>query len=145
MLATLLRHMWKVTKKRIRLHIRWIHKRRGEHHHRSPGRCWHVPGTTASFVSTDTVNEGSDEEGFIEQIVSIQRETTSCHEALRTRWTGPTDFFPKDGFRLAPSHSGTGDAHNSHCVGRSEARKNTSRTTHPCNDGSAKNLLGTSS
>ena len=24
--------------------------------------------------------------------MSIQRETTACQEALRTRWTGPTDF-----------------------------------------------------
>ena len=56
-IATLLRHMWKVTKKRIRLHVRLIrrHRRCGEHHRRSPGRSWHAPGTTASVVATETV------------------------------------------------------------------------------------------
>ena len=48
MFATLLRHMWKVTKERIR--------RRGEQHRRSPGRCWHTPGTSASMEATDTVD-----------------------------------------------------------------------------------------
>ena len=35
---------------------------------------------------------GWDEEGFIKKVVSTQRETTVCQEALETRWTGPTDF-----------------------------------------------------
>ena len=38
------------------------------------------------------LNGGWDEEGFIEFLLSIQREMTACQEALRTRWTGPTDF-----------------------------------------------------
>ena len=35
---------------------------------------------------------GWDEEGLIKKVVSIQRETTVCQDALETRWTGPTDF-----------------------------------------------------
>ena len=30
-------------------------RRCGEQHHRSPGRCWYTPGTSASMVVTDTV------------------------------------------------------------------------------------------
>ena len=35
---------------------------------------------------------GRDEEGVIKKIVNIQRETTVCQDALKTRWNGPTVF-----------------------------------------------------
>ena len=57
-LSTLLRHMWKSEEEKNTtthsLDTR-THRRRGEHHRRSPGRCWHASGTTASVVATDTV------------------------------------------------------------------------------------------
>ena len=48
-LATLLRHMWKVTKKRIRLHIGWIHKRRG----RTPSQiAWQMLARARNYSIT---------------------------------------------------------------------------------------------
>ena len=35
---------------------------------------------------------GWDEEGFIKKVVSIQRITKVCDDAVETRWTDPTDF-----------------------------------------------------
>ena len=95
MLATLLRHMWKVTKQRLRLHIRWIRGHSGdvgsgiadrladvgarlEVQHRWGRRC--------------PLSGGWDEEGFITKVVSIQRKTTVCEEVLEAGWTGPTAF-----------------------------------------------------
>ena len=49
-LATLLCHMWKVTKERIRLHIRCI---RG--HTQATWGTAHAPGISPSVVATDTV------------------------------------------------------------------------------------------
>ena len=94
-LATLLGHMWKVTKQRLRLHIRWVRGHSGdvgngiadrladegtrrELEHRWWRRC--------------PLSGGWDQEGFIEKVVSIHSETTVCGDALETRWSGPTDF-----------------------------------------------------
>ena len=56
-LATLLRHTWNSLDTRT-------YRRRGEHHRRSPGRCWHAPGTTTSVVATDTVEWRMGRGGF---------------------------------------------------------------------------------
>ena len=90
--------MWKVTKRRPRLNIRWLCGHSGdvgngiadrladevtrrELKHRSWRRC---------------PLRGWDEEGFIKKIVSIERETTVCKDALKTRWNGPTSFSRTD-------------------------------------------------
>ena len=105
-LATLLCHIWKVTKQRLRLHIRW---KRGH----SVGN-----GIADRLADAGTRQElqhrwwrwcplsgGWDEEGFIKRVVSIQRETTVCQEALETRWTGPTAFPRTDtaSYKLVPA------------------------------------------
>ena len=94
-LATLLGHMGKVTKQRIRLHIHWIRGHSGD-----VGNC--IADRLADECTRRELQHrwwrrcplsgGWDEEGFIKKVVSLQRETTVCREALETRWPGPTDF-----------------------------------------------------
>ena len=80
-LATLLCRMGKVTKQRIRLHIRWMRRHSGDV----------TSGVADRLTDADTRQEsqhrwwrrcplpgGWDEEGFIKKVVSVQRETTAC-------------------------------------------------------------------
>ena len=85
-LATLLRHMWIVTKERIRLHIRWIRGHTGDVGNSIADRLADA-GTRQELQHQwwrrTPLNGGWDQEGFIENSASIQRETTACQEALR--------------------------------------------------------------
>ena len=50
--------MWKVTKERIRLHIRWIRGHSGDVENSIADRLaddWYTSGASASMVATDTV------------------------------------------------------------------------------------------
>ena len=94
-LATMLCHMWKVTKQRIRLHTRWIRGHSGDVGNGIADRLADAGTRQESqhrWWRRCPLLGGWDEEGFIKKVVSIQRETTVCQQDLETRWTGPTDF-----------------------------------------------------
>ena len=89
--------MWKLTKERRRLHIRWIRGHSGDVGNSIADRLSDA-GTRQErqhrWWRRTPLSGGWDEEGFIKKVVSVQREreTTVCQEALETRWTGPTHF-----------------------------------------------------
>ena len=97
-LATLLRHMRGVTKKRSQLHIRWVRGRTGD-----------MGNSIAdSLADTGTLTElqhrwwrrwppngGWEEEVFAQKVVSIQRETTPCEDARRLRLDRPGGLAPR--------------------------------------------------
>ena len=94
-LARLQCHMWKVTKQRLRLHIRWIRGHSGDVGNGIADRLADVGTRQESQHRPPCLAVGT-ERASSKKKVSIQRETTVCQEALETRWTGPTDFSWRD-------------------------------------------------
>ena len=111
-LATLLCHMWKVTKERLRLHFRRIRGHSGDVGNGIADRLADA-GTRQELQHLwwrrSPLIGCWDEQGFM----NINREATVCQEALETRWTGPTDFTRIDtaSHKFIPA---LGDADNSH-------------------------------
>ena len=96
-LATLLRHMWKVTKERIRLHIRWIRGHSGDVENSIADRLADA-GTRQErqhqWWRRTPLNGGWDEEGFIKKSFEYSDRNDSV-EALETRWTVPSEALDK--------------------------------------------------
>ena len=93
LLATLLRHMWCLTKKRPQLHFRWLRSSTGDVRNIIADRladCGTQPALQLPWWRR-TPNGGWEEEAFVVKIVSFQSETTPCAGAFLDMCPGPVD------------------------------------------------------
>ena len=93
-LASLLCHMWKVTKQKLQLHIRWVRGHTGD------------VGNSIADELADLVTRleaqhrwwkraqpmGDWEEDVFQTKISCLQKKTPCEQAPRIQWTGVVDF-----------------------------------------------------
>ena len=95
-LAILLCHMWKVTKKKLQLHTRWV--RVGtlvtwEIPLLTSLRIWeHTSGSTSSMVEASSTDERLGGRRLPSKDIVSTKGTTPCEHALRIQWSGVVHF-----------------------------------------------------
>ena len=94
-LAILLCHSWKVMKKKLQLHIRWVRGHTGDVEKSTADELADL-GTRVEaqhqWWMRDQPMGDWEEDVFIAKILSLQKEKTPCDQARRIQWAGVVDF-----------------------------------------------------